>query len=285
MNPKYLGKILGLVVLLVIASVVDGTAEDITAKIVSVKGTVKLVRGTQESQLSTKSVLRPGETIKTGANSEAIISWGDGNVVKIYPLSVFVFKQADKKGDSEKTSLDVTQGNVFAKVKKLKNKSSSFEIKTPVAIAGVRGSEIFVGTAEKETNFSVLSGAFQIKGDGFDVALTPGLQLDLNAETVAGGIAAPSEIPVEKMEKLRAEAEVVLKEVASQETSSSSSGSSGSDSVLDADTGVDAASGMNDVLQDAMDESISNDTITNQAMDNAIQELEAGMGGLIITIE
>lgn len=285
MNPKCFAKILALSLLLAVALTFDAVADEVAATVSSVTGSVTHIRGTKESPLTTKSVVKPGESIKTGSDSQATITWGAGNVVKIYQLSMFTFKKSENNGDAETTSLDVKKGNVFTKVNKLKHDKSSFEIATPVAIAGVRGSEIFVGADEKDANFSVVSGAFQVSGEGFDVELTQGFQLNLDAENIAAGTVAPSAIPAETLKALKAEAAAVVDAAALESDASSSNKESSKEKAADAAAEAAVGSEMSDVLQDAMEESISNDTITNQAVENAIQELEAGMGGMIITVE
>jgi len=91
-----------------------------------------------------------GSTLKTGPDGSAILKW-DGNTAKLAPLTMVKVDtlKVDAKGKAE-SKLDLAQGNVVSRVGKL-GKDSTFSVKTPAAIAGVRGTAFDTGV-NPETN-------------------------------------------------------------------------------------------------------------------------------------
>lgn len=94
--------------------------------------------------LATKDMqLNEGDAIKTGlgANAEIkIISAGVASIVKVKESAEVKISQLqfDKRSGKAKTALDLTIGEVLIKAKR-PMQPSSFEVKTPTSIVGVRG--------------------------------------------------------------------------------------------------------------------------------------------------
>jgi len=89
--------------------------------------------------------IKAGDEILTKHNGKIEIMLNNGNVIKLKPNSHLIVKKITRNnltGDYE-NFFEVTKGKVWAKIEKLEGKSS-FKIKTPTAIAGARGTIIYL---------------------------------------------------------------------------------------------------------------------------------------------
>ncbi|MCD6408534.1 FecR domain-containing protein [bacterium] len=111
--------------------------------------------------LPVKSKLRVGLFIKTGDNSEAIISFGKKAVITISENSVIrITKSLFEKEKIKEVKIQIPKGKIWAIVEKLPEAPSKFEIETPNTIAGVRGTVFMVKyqTEDKSTRVAVIKG-------------------------------------------------------------------------------------------------------------------------------
>jgi hypothetical protein len=122
--------------------------------------TYKLAGSSEYMPLTAGLALPQGATIKTGAESSALIIFASGStstVVEDSEVEVTKFEQAVFTGpiptDSEpavsNTEIKVINGSVVSQVNKLK-KGSSYTVNTPVGAAGVRGT-IFIVSYDTKT--------------------------------------------------------------------------------------------------------------------------------------
>ena len=85
--------------------------------------------------------LEPGDSLKTGDNSQAIITFFEGTTVELEPDTIIgVIDVA--KANTGSTSIHLSQevGNTISRVTKLVDSASSYDIKTPACVAAVKGS-------------------------------------------------------------------------------------------------------------------------------------------------
>ena len=139
------------------------------AVIESMSGEVQVQKGGKGDWVAAKQggLLQAGDKIKTGAKSTTVIKWGKDNVMKLTPFSSVTIDRLDKNpaAGAENSSVDMWSGKVYARAKKMNGPQSTFEVKTPTAIAGVRGTELGVGiTADDATAVECLSGKVQVRG-------------------------------------------------------------------------------------------------------------------------
>lgn len=126
-----------------------------------------------------------GDTIVTGKDSRAKLVMIDKNIINISPDSKFVLEKYVYKPDEEKksVSLNVLYGKVRSTVKQKYEGTNTFRVKTPSAVAGVRGTDFVVGYSEttKVSKVVTFSGKVEV-GSGVDgmgrimnaVFVTPG---------------------------------------------------------------------------------------------------------------
>ncbi len=107
--------------------------------------------------------LAQGDRIRTGAGGTVDVQIGQ-SVVRVKEKSEVALAALflDGTTGSENTSLELAVGMVLAKPKKLV-KGESFMVKTPTAVAGVRGTMFMVETSTaKDTRVEVVDGKVQV---------------------------------------------------------------------------------------------------------------------------
>ncbi len=122
------------------------------AKVVDIKGEVlvRLQKNKAWQAAETGMLLNEGDIIKTKDNSAAVIHVMDGEeqaaVVDINKNSQLMISElkTDKKNAVEHTLLDLAIGKILVTARKLHEKKSKFEIKTPTSIVGIRGTTFTV---------------------------------------------------------------------------------------------------------------------------------------------
>lgn len=108
-----------------------------------------------------------GETLKTGAKSAAIVEYPDGSRVKLRADSSFKLAVPSEAGGVKGGLLNI--GGAFARV--MKGKPGHFLLRTPTAVASVRGTEFFAaygrhGDEGRDLWVCVGKGAIDLSADG-----------------------------------------------------------------------------------------------------------------------
>lgn len=99
-----------------------------------VLGDVTVKRGTGSHAAALKEVIKTGDIITTGAKSSLIIQTSEQDVFRIQENTVLAFTVMNQR----EKSLVLSNGSVLSKIAKLK-KGTSCTVKTPIALASVRG--------------------------------------------------------------------------------------------------------------------------------------------------
>lgn len=137
-----------------------------------VKGDVKLTAGAKTDPAKVGTKVGPGDTITSGPDSRAKIVMADKNVINISPDSKITIEKYENDGKEKKSvELKVEYGKLRASVEqKYDGEKSKFNIKTPTAVAGVRGTDFLTGfnAANRTTQVVTFSGtvAFGTPGPG-----------------------------------------------------------------------------------------------------------------------
>lgn len=186
----------------------------VNGTISGLKGKVEIKKAGEEKWVPATEgmTITKGTMIKTAAESSAMIKWLENNLVKVYELTIYNFKEADfnsATGD-EKSHCFLEKGKIYAKAKKLKTAESEFKVMTPSAVAGVRGSEVMSEAVEgTKSSFSVLDGTFVVESAGVEQIVETGYQTEFApGETPP----PPQEIPPEIFKDLKQEAEQIKQE-------------------------------------------------------------------------
>ena len=140
---------------LIMSSYAASASEMDQAKVLDIKGEAKFMKAgtTDWKTLELGMILTEGDSMKTGANSEATLELSGAKktaeivVRKDSEFSFATFRH-DETAMTDQTLLDVETGGVLVKAEKLLGESK-FQVKTPTSIVGIRGTvfEVYASQA------------------------------------------------------------------------------------------------------------------------------------------
>lgn len=131
--------------------------EDDFATITFYIGDVK--KNAQEAKIG--EILKVNDKIITGAGSTCDIRIGD-SIIRVKEKSTMLISKILREGQLESVTLGLDIGKMLCKPKKLL-KNESFYVKTPTAVAGVRGTRFTVeADAKKTTRIKVYDGKVRV---------------------------------------------------------------------------------------------------------------------------
>lgn len=118
-----------------------------------VKGSVKILKKDDTStDAKISSKVFPEDTIITGKDSRAKIVMSDRNIINVLPETKLRIDQYINNEKEKNVRLSLIQGKVRNNVEqKYDNEKNRFEVKTPTAVAGVRGTQ-FITSFDRLTN-------------------------------------------------------------------------------------------------------------------------------------
>lgn len=145
------------------------------ARIIAFRGDVTIGR---QGPARIGMLVGEGIRIATGANSSVAFQLSDGTAVTLPSLSAVRIVQLRKVLISNRVQrvLALEAGRSESQVTPSRDGSTSFEIRTPVSVAAVRGTDFRVSYAEdqKAGTAEVLKGAVGVAGKDGDVGLDAG---------------------------------------------------------------------------------------------------------------
>ena len=142
--------IVGIALIVGLSSAVYAAETARIASVLQTKGTVEVKMGGDIWMPARDGmILKQGDAIRAKQGSFALLNL-DGNgqtaTVEVKENSSLALASLieDKAAGTEKTLLDLSLGGIMIKAKKLHSEKSSFEVKTPTSIVGVRGTTFAV---------------------------------------------------------------------------------------------------------------------------------------------
>jgi len=197
-------------------------------------GTVTLLSGDKKSPASAGDIINQGMKIETGRNSFVEIYFGE-NAVKIMENSaVEVTVLITEVNKSEKTEIQVENGRVFSRVMKKLAKDDQYRVKTPTAVASIRGTDFMVEEKDGKGTVSCVDGKVRVsdtrksEDEGVDIKagemvnVEPGKQLTVvditeqnrrNLEDIRNSIQELKQDIREKFEKQKEEIKKAVKDL------------------------------------------------------------------------
>jgi hypothetical protein len=131
--------------------------EDDYSKIIFYIGDVKKNNAVPE----VGELVLQNDKITTGIQSSCDIKIG-GSIIRVKEKSSITLSELSKKDDLEKTTVGLQVGKLLCKAKKL-TKDEKFLIKTPTAVAGVRGTKFTVeADTQKTSRIKVFDGEVKV---------------------------------------------------------------------------------------------------------------------------
>ena len=220
MKRLSLNKVCLFAAIFVAAAVFVARAEPMEVTIGKVAGTVEMSEdGAQWSPVANGDKAPVGAILRTKADSSCIITWAGGNAAKVAPLSRMKIEEADRSASGrERSGLLLEQGKVYAHAKKLATSDSTFELRTPTAVAGVRGTDLFGTNAGGGASFGVTDGSLSVSAGGQETMVEVGYVVNVDP---TGNISPPEPIPHTKMQEVKQNTQEAKQEASrEQETAS-----------------------------------------------------------------
>jgi hypothetical protein len=152
---------------------------------------VSLVRGAKSMTASAKTAVDWQDVLSTQANGRARVSLDDGSVLNVgSDSSVKVVKH---DAGAQQTDLEVTVGKIRSQAQKISQPNGKFEVHTPSGVAGVVGTDFFVGYENNVMTVIVFDGTVKVCNlAGICVAVKAG-QITTVRNSDSNGPAAPSQ--------------------------------------------------------------------------------------------
>ncbi len=110
------------------------------AELYFVAGDVSVHKGKSWEKGTVGLAVSPGDRVKTGRNSIAIISLGDGTRLRVQPKTDVVL-DSELEGDKKTSIFTLRRGAVFSKIFK---KGNDFRIRAKTIVVAVRGTRFFM---------------------------------------------------------------------------------------------------------------------------------------------
>lgn len=185
-----------------------------------VKGDVKITSAKDRTQTPAKIGMKvfPGDSIISAADSRAKIVMSDRNVINVNPDTKFVIEKYvnDSTSGKKDVKINLLQGKIRTNVEeKYDGEKNKFEIKTPTAVAGVRGTRFLVDYSPS----TGISQVFTFHGAVTFVTVNPnGSFFTVSVKQGETSIAEPGKppqpplaVPPEKMKQLDNESQAEVR--------------------------------------------------------------------------
>ncbi len=146
-----------------------------SAVVVRTNGAPTVERAGKDQPLRPSDTVAPGEVIVTDASSKVKLLLADDSVLAIGPGSRIVLDELQLSAESRATKLRVLAGRFKIAIAKFFGKASAYEIRTPTAVAGVRGTVLWGDTTLDAV--CALDGHVEVRalsGNGAPAQLTAG---------------------------------------------------------------------------------------------------------------
>ena len=137
----------------------------ISAKLISMEGEVQVLRAGGEKPFNAFKNMRltEGDRIITGSNGKAKIEMDDEVVITLTEDTKIYISELRGSSGAKQSSVNLQSGGVGSSVKKKLPDNSRFEIKTPTAVMGVRGTEFFTQYRSGNVDLRVVDGAVEVR--------------------------------------------------------------------------------------------------------------------------
>lgn len=179
-----------LAILLACLVPVGAQAAQAIGKVVGVEGQVMILPsgGGQARQATTGTVLYEGDTIKAAKSSRAKLLMVDDSIVTIAESTELRLSEyrLDERQKTRNSTLSLITGKVRLLVSKLVAHRSQYQVQTPTAVMGVRGTSVVVwtetdpATGKTTTFILVLDGEISVTGAGVTKDASAGMVIQIS---------------------------------------------------------------------------------------------------------
>ncbi|MCE9598473.1 MAG: FecR domain-containing protein [Spirochaetia bacterium] len=155
------------------------------ALVLTVSGTAQVERGGKTTQVFNGDVLTEKDRLSVGADGRVDLALA-GHSVRILAGTDVVISQLNrsKEGTAKNVELGLDRGNILSSVSRLE-RGDSFVVRTPTAIAGVRGTRFGIAVNENSTTVQLIDGSVAVTPNGKkEQILEPGSAVEVTAQEV-----------------------------------------------------------------------------------------------------
>lgn len=140
------------ILLFVIGFSVSFAAEKRTAKVKELYGKVEVQAATSEKKIPAfkNMVIREGDKIITGKDSKIVMTVDKDKEITLAANTIAILSELKGVSTTNDTVITIQAGGVGSKIEKKLDKDSSYKIKTPTAVMGVRGTHFYVQVEKAE---------------------------------------------------------------------------------------------------------------------------------------
>lgn len=164
-----------------------GAAGARAAVLASASGTVTVTAGSARGPAKAGAPLPSGAKVETGPGAEALVLLADGTKVRVGPDSVFAFEGEGGRA----TDLRLAEGFLTAWVRKMRGRR--LNIRTPAAVAAVRGTVTSAEHRRGRSRFALFTGSLWVTDRfGRSTEMTPGQASEIHFER---GLAGTTPLP------------------------------------------------------------------------------------------
>jgi ferric-dicitrate binding protein FerR (iron transport regulator) len=178
----------------------QGVAAPTAGQVSSLQPQVQIERASERLAAVVSAPVYWNDDLLSGPVGRARITLTDGSLLNLGSNSSLRILQHDAQ--AQQTSLDLVMGRLRGTVIKLTRTGSKFEIRTPVGVAGLVGTDFSLEVTPDYVELIVFEGAvrFTISANGQAVTVTTGKKVRIYRTGALGGpqAAAPPEIQAAK---------------------------------------------------------------------------------------
>jgi len=173
--------------------------------------------GSQEAPAVANSTVPLGTQVRTGADGAAEISFEDGSVLRMQKSSSILLSPS--KRQKQKSSVLLFFGRIWNKVSPSGTGETSYEVSTPNAVCGVRGTQFEAQVGDDGSlRMQVTEGKVAVDGGSGDQVASPGQQVEANEQGVeptesSSGQESYDKWQSEKRERIRTQGESIVKAI------------------------------------------------------------------------
>lgn len=164
MEKRFIAILLCIILVLTGLPIKSFAAEKTSATLIELKGDVQIIRSGGEKPFKAflNMKLSEGDRIITGSSATAKIQLDDEVVISLAENTSIYLSELRTSKDSKQSSISLQSGGVGSSIKKKLTDNSRFEIKTPTAVMGVRGTEFFTQYFKGKVDIKVVDGSVEI---------------------------------------------------------------------------------------------------------------------------
>ena len=165
MIKKFIAVLLCVALLIAGAPITVFGAAKVSAKLIQIVVYVQIVKAGGEKPFKAFLNMRLTEVdrIITGSKGKAKIEMDDEVVITLVENTRIYLSELRGSNGAKQSSINLQSGGVGSSVKKKLKDNSRFEIKTPTAVMGVRGTEFFTQYFNGNVDVRVIDGVIEVK--------------------------------------------------------------------------------------------------------------------------